>query len=295
MIGDHARHHGLADRHRTNPDAGIMAALGADLGVSSVTIDGAAGGQDRRSRLDHKTAHDRLPGRNAAQDAARMVRQKGQSAVVAHAHFIGILFAAERRRGKARADLDALDGVNTHERRGEIAVELAIDRCAEARRNAFRHHLDDRPYGGATLADVVEVALEETDLLRIRTEERIALHLVPVPTRTLDLMWPHLDQRPAHGHPWHDLARDRSGGNTGRGLARGLPTAAAIVADAVFGIVGEVRMPRPVLVLDVGIILGALIDVVDHQRDWRSGRYLLAGSLIEKHAGEDFHLIRLAP
>ena len=33
VIGNHARHHGLADRHRADADAGIVAALGADLGL----------------------------------------------------------------------------------------------------------------------------------------------------------------------------------------------------------------------------------------------------------------------
>src|SRR4029079_16967063 len=97
-------------------------------------------------------------------------------------------------------------------------------------------------------ADVVEVALEECRLLRIGRKERIALHLVPVPARAIDLVWAHLDQRASHAHPRHDPARDRPGGNTCRGLARGLPAAAAIIADAVFGIIGEVSVPRAILV-----------------------------------------------
>jgi len=42
MICDHARHHGLADRHRADADARIVAADGRDLGLTAVAVDGAA-------------------------------------------------------------------------------------------------------------------------------------------------------------------------------------------------------------------------------------------------------------
>ena len=70
--------------------------------------------------------------------AARCCSDRDLAHLVAHAHLVGILLAGERRGGKAGADLDALDGVDAHERGGEIAVELAIDRRAEARRARLR-------------------------------------------------------------------------------------------------------------------------------------------------------------
>src|SRR5262249_51356227 len=51
----------------------------------------------------------------------------------------------------------------------------------------------------------------------------------------------------------------------------------------------------PVEILDVGIILRALIDVIDHQRDRRSGRDLRPGALVGEHARQDSHFIGLAP
>ena len=54
---------------------------------------------------------DRLAGGNAAEDAAGMVREEARPAIVAHAHLVGILLAREHGRGKAFADLDALDRV----------------------------------------------------------------------------------------------------------------------------------------------------------------------------------------
>ena len=53
---------------------------------------------------------------------------------VAHAHLVGILLAGQGRGGEALADLDALDRVDRHQRRGDIGVELAVDRRAEAGR-----------------------------------------------------------------------------------------------------------------------------------------------------------------
>src|SRR5262245_28642465 len=65
MVGDHACHHGLADRHRTDADARIVAALGRHLGFAAVAIHRLPRGEDRRGRL-HREAHDdRLAGRDA--------------------------------------------------------------------------------------------------------------------------------------------------------------------------------------------------------------------------------------
>src|SRR5258707_1175370 len=195
--------------------------------------------------------------------------------------------------GKSRADLNTLDGIDAHQSRGEITVELAVNRRTETNGYAFRDNLDDRSDGGAALANVVEVALEELCLLRIRTEERVALDLVPVPPRALDAVFAHLDQRAAYRKARHDFARDRARSNPHGGLARGLTPPAAIIAYAVFGIVGVIGVPGPVLVFDLGIILRALVDILDDERNRRSRGHLLAGRFVAKDAGEDFHLVRL--
>src|SRR5215472_7328447 len=295
VVGDDACHHGLADRHRANADTGVVPPLGADIGLGTIPVNRAARSEYRGCRLDCEPADDRLAGRDAAQNAARMVGKKHRSTIVAHADLVGVLLAAQRRRRKASADLDPFDGIDAHESRGEIAVELAVNRRAETNRHAFRDDLDDGAHGGTALADVVEIFFEEFRLLRIRTEERIALDLIPAPARALDLVLAHLDQRATDRHARHDFARDRAGGNTHGGLSRRLAAAAAIITNAVFGVVGVIGVPGPVLVLDVGIIFGTRVDVVDHERNRRPGRHLLAGRLIDEHAGENFHLVRLAP
>ena len=52
-------------------------------------------------------------------------------------------------------------------------------------------------------------------------------------------------------------------------------------------------MARPELVLDVGVVLAALIDIVDEQADGGARGHLLAG-LVGKHARHQAHRIGLA-
>src|SRR5215467_4907998 len=76
VIGEHAGHHRLANRNRANADAGIVTALGHDLGFVADAIDSAPRGEDRGRGLDRKARDDWLAGRDAAQDAAGMIGQK---------------------------------------------------------------------------------------------------------------------------------------------------------------------------------------------------------------------------
>src|SRR6185295_19998546 len=62
VIGEHARHHRLADRHRAYADTGIMAALGDDIRVLTIAIDRLAWSQDRGCRLDREPCDDGLAG-----------------------------------------------------------------------------------------------------------------------------------------------------------------------------------------------------------------------------------------
>ncbi len=145
------------------------------------------------------------------------------------------------------------------------------------------------------LAHAVEKIGEARGRLGIGTEERIALHLGPIPGGAIDRLRSHLDQRGAHIEAGHDLAGDGAGRHPHRGLARRGAAAAAVVVEAVFGVIGVAGVARPIDVLDGGIVLRALIDVLDQQRDRRAGRDLLAGRLVGEHAGEDFDRVRFLP
>ena len=53
-------------------------------------------------------------------------------------------------------------------------------------------------------------------------------------------------------------------------------------------------MAGPVEVADLRIVLGALVDILDDERDRRAGGHLLADALVDEDAGEDLHLVGLA-
>ena len=71
-----------------------------------------------------------------------MVGEKNRLAVVARTHLVAIFLAGQLRRGETLADLDALDGIDAHQRRGEVGVELAVNRRAETRRHTFRDNFE---------------------------------------------------------------------------------------------------------------------------------------------------------
>ncbi len=52
VVGEHTGHHRLADGHGADADAGVVAALGRDFGVTAGGIDRALRLQDGAGRLD---------------------------------------------------------------------------------------------------------------------------------------------------------------------------------------------------------------------------------------------------
>src|SRR4051812_21597347 len=94
MVGKDAGDHGLADRHGADADAGVVAALGLDLGRLVGAGHRRARAQDRGGRLHGEAADDRLARRDAAEDAAGVVRQEHRRALVSGAHLVRVLLAA---------------------------------------------------------------------------------------------------------------------------------------------------------------------------------------------------------
>ncbi len=82
---------------------------------------------------------------------------------------------------------------------------------------------------------------------------------------------------------------DGPGGHPHGGLPRRGAAAAPVVPETVFLLVGVIGMAGAEAVHDLGIVLGALVGIVDHQADGG------AGGLALEDAGEDLHLIGLAP
>ena len=114
--------------------------------------------------------------------------------------------------------------------------------------------------------------------------------LRPVPACAVHGVLAHLDDRAPDRHSLaQNLLRDGAGGDAHRGLARAGPPAAAVVADAVLRVIGEVGMSGSIHLLDRAVVAAARVFVLDHERDGR------AGGLALEDAGEDAHGIGLAP
>src|SRR5262249_1681682 len=128
VVSDRAGDHGFADRHGTDANAGVVPSLGAHLDIVAVGVYRAALGEDRGGGLDGETANDRIASGNAAENAAGVVRQEDRLTVITHAHLVGILLAGYFGGGEAIADLDALDRVDRHQKRGDVLVKFAVDR-----------------------------------------------------------------------------------------------------------------------------------------------------------------------
>src|SRR6267378_8533098 len=156
MIGEDAGHHRLADRDGADADARVVPAMGFDLDLIAIDIDGAHGMQDRARRLDREAGNDVLAGRDAAENAPGIVRQKDDPAII-HPHLVSVFLSLERRGGESSPDLDTLHRVDRHQRASEVAIEPVIDRLAEPCGNTARHDLDDGAGRGAGLAHTIEI------------------------------------------------------------------------------------------------------------------------------------------
>src|SRR2546421_8371548 len=101
------------------------------------------------------------------------------------------------------------------------------------------------------LANIVEEAGEQLLAARVGAEERAFYEVPPVPARAIDLVRADLDKCSANKHLRYNLARDRTRRDPRRGLARRLPPAAAIIAQAVFCIVSVICMAGSVSIFDL--------------------------------------------
>src|SRR5437764_1332394 len=124
------------------------------------------------------------------------------------------------------------------------------------------------------------VAISTSSPSMVTVRRGVVIELVGLTAKRTTMSWPvELPPRMQPG--------DGAGGHPAGGLARRRAAAAAIVADAVLGPVGVVGVPRAEAVLDLAVILGALVLVLDQQADRRAG-----GQALE-HAGEDLDPVGL--
>ena len=118
--------------------------------------------------------HDRLAGRNTAEDAARVVAEE-----TFRGHLIAMLGTALGYAGEAGADFHAFHRVDAHQRMGQFGVEAIKDRLTQARFHAFGHHGDLRADRVLVAAQLVHVGLQFRHLVRVGAEEGVVFDAVP--------------------------------------------------------------------------------------------------------------------
>ncbi len=156
-------------------------------------------------------------------------------------------------------------------------------------RHAARGAFDDGAQRRARLARTVHQRFPALGRSGIGAEERIAINLFEVEVRRVDRIAADLGDPGMDPHLGNHQPCDAARRDARRGLARARPAAAAIVADAIFGVIGIIGVAGAISLGDVAIILRPLIDIVDHQAD------RCAGGLALEHARQDAHPVGFLP
>ncbi|PAV69043.1 hypothetical protein WR25_25863 [Diploscapter pachys] len=210
---------------------GVVAAFRGDLRLLAGARDRVDGGQDRTGRLERDAQGNRLAGRDAARNTARMIGKEA-GAGIAGAHRVCILFAGQRGGGEAVPDLEALHRIDAHTGRREFAVQLGIERCAPAGRHTRRLARDDRADGRAGLARRIDDRFPAGGGGSVGTEEGVGVDLRIVECGVIDpVAADRLD--PGADFDLRDhCARHRARRDPARRLARRRPPATAASATS---------------------------------------------------------------
>ncbi|ABU76158.1 hypothetical protein ESA_00888 [Cronobacter sakazakii ATCC BAA-894] len=284
VIHQHDSHHRLGDRHGANTHARVVTPAGDHLDFLAKAVNGTARHGDAGGRLQRDVRDNLLAAADAAENAARMVALK-----TLFGDFIAVFAAFQRHHAKAFANLHTFHGVDAHQRVGDVGIETVKYRLAEARRHVIRHDRYFRANGVALFFERAHQFVQRFQFIHIRGEERVLLHLRPVFDLQRNIT--HLGQTGANDDA-EFLRQILFGNGTCRhahgGFTRGRAPAAAIITQAIFLFVGVIGVSWTEHIFNRAVILGALIGIFNQQADAGAGGHAL------KHAGENFHLIRLA-
>src|SRR5258708_26394656 len=285
VIHQDAGEHRLGDRRRADTHARIMATGSFHSGRRAPSVDRAARQADTRSRLERERDCDVLPGRDAAEHAAVVVRDEAL-----RRHLVAVLASLLRNGIESGSDLNAFDCIDRHHRPGYIGVQAPIDRLAPADRHAPGDDVDARAAGISALAQLIHEVFQFFHDLAARREEGIRAHRLPRFKRNFygtDLCKVSTDENAvALAEP---LLRDRAGCHADHRLARRGAAAAARIAHAVFLPVSVVGVAGAELLRDRRIVLRALVFIADQETDRR------AGGAAFVHARQDLDRVGFAP
>src|SRR5512140_3586673 len=281
-VGENEAGHRLGHRYHARAEARIVAAVDRELALLPGAIHRLLLERDRRGRLHRDPGHDRLPGRDAAQHAAGVVRREP-----ARGHPVVVLAPAQANGSEAVADLEPLDGGDRHEAPGEAGVELVDHGIAETDGNARCERLDHAPQRIARLARGKDRTLHLGGDLAVGAADGVLLHEVEIALAGHEIADLHGAALHAHADPLEDPARERAGGDAPHRFAPARAAAPAVVAHAVLLPVGEVGVSWAVEIAQLIIVLRARVHAPHDERDRGAGGHAL------EDAGEDLDLVGL--
>src|ERR1700733_9067174 len=283
VVHEHDGEHRLGDRCGPKPHARIMPAGGHDLDRVSGAVDGAARDLDARGGLERQVRDHILAGGDAPEHPSGMVAAKAL-----RRQFIAVFTAALRAGARAGAQFDGLHGIDAHERMRNVRVQAIEHRLAQARRHPARHHRDARTDGIALAANLPDQRLDLGDALRIGAEKRVLVGEGGIDRVEHQRADPAEIAIDPHAQAGGQIApRDGAGGRAHDRFAGRGASAAAVVAHAVFVLVGIVGVTGAEAVADLLVVARARIGVLDEDADRSAGRVPF------KHPREDAHRIAL--
>ena len=287
-VGEGEGGHGLDNGDGTREDARVVAAVSREEGGAAVDIDRRLFAEEGGNGLEGHAENDVVAVADAALDAAAVVGGGGE----ARQEGIVLLRTAQGSTGKAEAVLKTFDGVDGEHGVGKGGVEFVEGGSAPARRTTGDEAFDDAAHGVAFAFDVEDEARHPFGRRGVGTTHVVAVDLVEGELVVVffedDVTY--LPRPCGDAHPelsQEDLCK-RSAHHTAHGFAGRTASATAMVANAVFALVGEIGVGGSEDVAQVVVVGGMVLGVAHEKSDGG------AGGASFKDAGEEFDLIGFA-
>ena len=287
-IGKGEGGHGLDNGDGTREDARVVAAVSREEGGAAVDIDRRLFAQEGGNGLEGHAEDDVVAVADAALDAAAVVGGGGE----ARQESIVLLRTAKGRTRKTEAVLKTFDGVDGEHGVGKGGVEFVESGRAPARRAAGDEAFDDAAHGVAFAFDLEDELRHALGRRGVGTTHVVAVDLVEgeVAVVFVEHNGTYLPRPGGDAHPelsQEDLCK-RPAHHTAHGFAGRTTPAAAMVANAVFALVGEIGVGGSEDVAQVVVVRGVVLGVAHEKSDGG------AGGAAFKDAGEEFDLIGFA-
>ncbi len=241
--------------------------------------------QDGRSGLESGPEDQVAAVAYSPQNAAGMIGPFADGSVLFPIKSVIIVASESFRRPESVADLETLHSSDGTDPFGETGAQLVkagfSHACGQSADHAFHH----AAAGILPFSALVQISFRKGGGFGIRHVDCIFLHLRQVKTVRMDGYGTDGPGIGVYGDAklLQKLCRHCAGRHPSDGLSAGGTSAACIVAEAVFAVVGVVCVSGAVIRSDLPVIPGALRSIADHQGDGSAGGHSL------EDAREDLH------